>query len=796
MEYHLHRRGQNVGVFPLEELRRRRDAGELSGEDLVWSDGMADWASLDSVLQAKGLITPPLLPVNALNPKGHRLPVWGKLAIGLAVLLGVTVTGLVAVKFLQGFRNTVQQRVLMSSSDGLEVAGKPVVVDSKTLTQEDIRKRKGAFRVRQYVDGYRKYGRHTAAWDADALQMIKSWIAGNYGGPNGLPDARALSNKLVAQPDCDDPLVWMVTGVNTFELHEATRRMERAVAGFENSKYQAYPKFFANVYLATELGGESPRIPSLDEVALRYFKQALADGSFQPGDEEEVADVLVSDWGKSFFARNGDAVCKAVRQSGEYPWLALVLEGELETDVAWKLRGSGFANTVTSEGWEGFASHLSKARTALTQAWEIHPGWPLAPSQMIYVSLGDADVGQMRTWFDRTLSAQIDYWPAWWHMRWGLRPRWYGSHAAMLALGVLALDTKRFDTDVPRVLFDCIKDIEIELQLPPGKHIYGRSDIWPHLKRMYEGYLAEPSQAQWRDGWRSTYAAVAYLAGDYNAAREQLEAVNWKPVPENLTGWGVDLSLMPLKVAALTGTAGAKVEAAEESYDLRDLAEAIELYTKLNTAADTDEQTREFCGRRLAALQQEKLLAKGEWIDLMPADDKDPNWVFWGGKLRRLSDGALEVESGPSGHGFYSRTRVGRDFEVTGEFEVVHSSTKDFQAGLMMGLPDSHNSVWYGFRMKRNVFEGQVVSFSSGWTRHQSAVKTALNDTTNSFRFRMQANVADAWLNGNKVLHQDSGTNAVNLYNDSMLGIGAFNDMNETVIRYRNVKARRVTGGK
>jgi hypothetical protein len=786
MEYHLHRRGQNVGIFPLEELRRRRDVGELSGEDLVWREGMTEWTSLDSVLQANGL---------GLPQKARRLPLWGKVTAIALVLASVTVTLFVTGKVMQGIRQTVTQKGLMNSSDGVEVANMPAVVDAKTLTQEDIRKRKGAFRVRQYVDGYRKYGRHTAAWDADALQMIKSWIADNYGGPIGLADARDLSNKLVAQPDCDDPLVWMVTGVNTFELHEATRRMERAVTGFEKSKYLAYPKFFANVYLATELGSESPRIPSLDEAALRYFKQALVDGSFQPGDEEEIADILVSDWGKSFFERNGAAVCEAARQAKDYPWLALVLEGERETAEAWKVRGGGFANTVTREGWNGFASHLARARTALTQAWELHPGWRLAPSQMIYVSLGDADVEEMRTWFDRTLAAQIDYWPAWWNMRWGLRPRWYGSHKAMLALGVQAVDTKRFDTDVPRVLFDCVTDVESELELPPGKHIYGRADIWPHLKRMYEGYLTEPSQAQSRDGWRSTYAAVAYLAGDYKVAREQLEAVNWKPAPENLTGWGTDLSLMPLKVAALTGKAGARVEAAEESYDLRDFAEAIELYTKLNTAPETDDQTREFCGRRLAALQQEKLLAKREWIDFMPADDKDPNWAFWGGKLRRLSDGALEVESGPGGHGFYSRTRVGRDFEVTGEFEVVRSSTKDFQAGLMMGLPDSHDSAWYGFRMKRNVFEGQVVSFSSGWTRHQVAVKTTLNDITNSFRFRMRANVADAWLNGNKVLHQDAGTNVIHLYNDSMLGIGAYNDMNETVIRYRNVKARRVTKG-
>jgi len=220
---------------------------------------------------------------------------------------------------------------------------------------------------------------------------------------------------------------------------------------------------------------------------------------------------------------------------------------------------------VKPEGWQGFSDHLAKARTALTKAWQLQAGRPLAPARMIEVAMGETGAEEMRTWFDRAIAAQIDYPQAWSKLRWGLRPRWSGSHEAMLALGVRAVETKRFDTDVPRKFFDCISDVESELELQPGEHIYGRPDIWPHLKEMYEGYLSEPSRAGMQPGWHSTYAVVAYLAGDYLVARKQLETVNWKPIRGNLTGWGTDLSLMPLKVAALTGTSAQQVGAPNQA---------------------------------------------------------------------------------------------------------------------------------------------------------------------------------------------------------------------------------------
>ena len=90
-------------------------------------------------------------------------------------------------------------------------------------------------------------------------------------------------------------------------------------------------------------------------------------------------------------------VISIVKERGKpFKWLALMLEGERQIEVAWRARGNGFVNTVTTEGWNGFTEHLALARQSLTKAWELRPDLAAAPARMIYVALGDSDLTEMR----------------------------------------------------------------------------------------------------------------------------------------------------------------------------------------------------------------------------------------------------------------------------------------------------------------------------------------------------------------------------------------------------------------
>ncbi len=711
-----------------------------------------------------------------------------------SILLLILLAGL---SFLANDSRAAETKVDETLS-ALELASKPVLWNSNTITAEDVRKTGREFRIRQYLNGYKQNGQRHPSADAEALQFIESWITchfGTHAEQATIPPLAPLSDKLVANPNCTDPVVLTVAAANAVELHEALRRFERAVAGFANSRHKAYPNFYATVMLSEKLIRDKvDRQPVLDAAAIQLLKQALADGSLLPGDQPEVANALVVGWGKDFFSRNADRICPMVRTTGKaFEWLALVLEGEWEIKQAWRARGGGYADTVTEKGWQEFREHLTKARNHYKQAWQLNPERPLAAARMIYVSLGETGLAEMRLWFDRTVAAQLDYPSAWSDLRWGLRPRWYGDLEAMLAFGKTALNTRRFDTDVPRILFDTIADVQSELKLPPGKHIYGRPDIWPHLQAMYEGYLSEPSQAAVRDGWRNAFSAVAYLARKYDIAQKQLEALNWEPRRYNLTGWGRDLSLMSLEVAARTGPFGKQITEAEQHRDSGDLTNAIKILTALKNVPTVEPRTLKFIQDRLPTLELERRLEAGEWVDFLPADASFRSWCIERGKVRRLADGALEVESGQDGHALYSRVRMGTEFEVKGDIETVRSSSSAFQGGLVIGLPEPDAGAWYAFRIKRNTDEGELAAYAIGWSKRQVYQPVRLNDKTNSFHLHFRPDSIKASVNGQAIFNQVKPPKNSNFSTNAIhLGLGAFNDSNETVIRYRNLKVRQI----
>jgi len=122
----------------------------------------------------------------------------------------------------------------------------------------------------------------------------------------------------------------------------------------------------------------------------------------------------------------------------------------------------------------------------------------------------------------------------------------------------------------------------------------------------------------------------------------------------------------------------------------------------------------------------------------------------------------------------------------------VRSSTEDFQAGILIGLADNIRSAFYSFRIKRNATEGRVASMAYGFTTTQVSHQAPVADRRNEFRFRMQNGEADAWVNGTQVLFKASPVKDLQLRPETLLGLGAYNDMNTTVLRYRNIKVRQL----
>ena len=84
MRYHVRRQGQALGIFSPEELRRRRETGELSGNDYVRTGEASDWQPLDLVLAQGYRVTPPPLP-SAVSTQRSQPVIWFIVIAGIVL---------------------------------------------------------------------------------------------------------------------------------------------------------------------------------------------------------------------------------------------------------------------------------------------------------------------------------------------------------------------------------------------------------------------------------------------------------------------------------------------------------------------------------------------------------------------------------------------------------------------------------------------------------------------------------------------------------------------------------------
>ncbi len=59
MSYHVAQNGTQLGVLSEQDIVNRLASGQLSNEDLFWTDGMADWQPLGSKFRAPSSFPPP-----------------------------------------------------------------------------------------------------------------------------------------------------------------------------------------------------------------------------------------------------------------------------------------------------------------------------------------------------------------------------------------------------------------------------------------------------------------------------------------------------------------------------------------------------------------------------------------------------------------------------------------------------------------------------------------------------------------------------------------------------------------
>jgi hypothetical protein len=384
------------------------------------------------------------------------------------------------------------------------------------------------------VEAYQKLGRRSPAWDDTVVQMLNmtsSLIDVDF---TVAQTQVGLANKAI-DAGCDDPLVLF--------HHARAQRIGGAVSStdfrqaIQALRQSPYPKSltsWAMVWLygrLTQDQKEEEAAAELEGQLLDDLCAAIRSGDFEPGQKRVLLHYVES--GLQCM-KTGKATLYqrvAAMEDGE-PWVRQVLAGNLCINLAWEARGGGWAYKVTQEGWEGFRKNMATARKHLLKACELSPDAPEGPSAMIPLAMADpaGPDDTPRYWFDRAVAAQFNYIPAYSSLLWSLRPRWGGSHDAMYKFGLECAATQRYDTNVPRQLFEALRGIADDYQNDWGE-VLSNESIYQQVQQMLDGYLRT---GQDRKGILSTKLGLAVLGSRWEDAATLLPQLSGPPSEEAL----------------------------------------------------------------------------------------------------------------------------------------------------------------------------------------------------------------------------------------------------------------------
>lgn len=386
------------------------------------------------------------------------------------------------------------------------------------------------------------------------------------------------------------------------------------------------------------------RDTGLDPALLRFAALPLLDKSSVLGKERrDIILDLFTDWtaslGRSpcYAGKDGELLFRHIRKLPAFRfdppallarlkventmpgWIMETLAGEAEIDLAWDSRGSGWASTVTEEGWKGFHQHLALARKHLVAAWQAKPDQPHAAAQMIVVVMGDgAKHGENeRLWFDRATAACVDYESAYTRYRQALLPRWGGSYETMLAFGAACVDSGRFDTFVPICYSEILNQMAGEVY--DFGLVYRQPGAAPRVKALNDALIKAAATPEEKADRQSFAAVDSWLTGDWASAYLAMAALQWKPtkaVQTKMGNLGISYGRLGSDIAVFGGKSGDLAQRAEACTQAGEPAKAVALWNDWLKQAQEDEAAVKSGSSRLRAAELAVALAAGNWVKL------------------------------------------------------------------------------------------------------------------------------------------------------------------------------------
>ena len=195
--------------------------------------------------------------------------------------------------------------------------------------------------------------------------------------------------------------------------------------------------------------------------------------------------------------------------------------GQVYIDYAWEARGPGFANTVTEEGARLFKDRLLTAKEYLEKAYSLDQSDPSVPADLIQVAIGlGLERKEMERQFQNAVLADPTDHDAYFKKLNYLEPKWYGSEEEMFSFAREAVRKAPPNSMIPMVLIAA--HVKMSAYLEQDKSYFKNPNVWKEMKEAYQKTIKSFPEAMFI---HNRFAKTAYLAGDYEVAREEFKRI-------------------------------------------------------------------------------------------------------------------------------------------------------------------------------------------------------------------------------------------------------------------------------
>lgn len=203
------------------------------------------------------------------------------------------------------------------------------------------------------------------------------------------------------------------------------------------------------------------------------------------------------------------------------PHFANACLGMVYISYAWDARGTGVGSTITQEGGRLFEERLLIAQKYLEKAYSLDQSDPNVPAQLITIAMGlGLNRKEVEKQFQRAILADPTDHQAYLSKLVYLMPQWYGSKEEMFLFARESVRNAPPKSRIPLML--PVAHWEMYFQSGENASYFRDPKVWKELKEVYQVVMKSFPEAQNTRNW---FAKAAYLAGDYEIAREELKKI-------------------------------------------------------------------------------------------------------------------------------------------------------------------------------------------------------------------------------------------------------------------------------